>query len=95
MNSLTFLSLLLCVASTAALKDCRVWVHNDSPVPLMVEGPNQRNEVLLPGEQSNFASNTRTRVNVYRWCPHSSGVYKQVRMHVLLFFQALHAPLLR
>lgn len=51
MNKLAIVSLLLCFASLShALKDCRVWVKNNSGVPLVVEGWYDPKEVrVLPG----------------------------------------------
>lgn len=34
----------------------------------------------MPGEEKSFATNTRTQVTVYRWCPGGSGVYTKLMM---------------
>lgn len=47
MNKLALIALLLCFASLAdaALKDCRVYVKNSTPVPLVVQGEREAPEV--------------------------------------------------
>lgn len=81
MNKLAIISLLF-VASCRANLDTRVWVHNQSPVPLMVEGPGWRRLVLLPGEEASYCDGQKTGVRIYHWCPTASSPYKFVRVYL-------------
>lgn len=74
MNKLGIAILLLCLSSCHAIKNTRIWLHNDTKSPLRVEGV-----MLLPGMQADFSYGKKTGISVFRWCPTSSSPFKQAR----------------
>lgn len=76
---LTIALLLLYAVSSHAVKDTRVWVHNDAAVTLFVYSIRGPHITLQPGEQTSYVSNVQPQVYVHRWCPTTSSQYRWVR----------------